>query len=83
MHRNFGWVYESFGTPPLGTPVCTVFPRIEAPASTIITSDPWPVFEARSVFKARRVLEHPHYDELTVTLCISQKQYARLLKGLW
>ena len=79
MHRNFGWVYESFGTPPpLGTPVCTVFPRIEAPTSTsTITSDP------RSVFKARRVLEHPHYDEPTVTLCISQKQYARLLKGLW
>jgi len=46
----------------------TVFPRIEAPASiSTTTSDPQPVF------KARLVLEHAHYDELTVT-CISQKQ---------
>ena len=45
------------------------------PASvSTITSDPRPVFEARPVFKAGLVLEHPHYDELTVTLCISQKQ---------
>jgi len=37
-------------------------------------SDPRSVFEARLVFKAQLVLVDPHYDELTVSLCVSQKQ---------